>query len=294
MSTRNYRSPTAETGQDTGTKEQAKQTAGTAAEQGRHVADVAKDEARQVTSEAKHQARNLVGEVRTQVEDQSRTQRDRLVSTLRTFGDDLEQMSSKSEPGMASDLVRQGAERVRNFTDNMAGREPSELLDEVRNFARRRPGTFLLGALVAGMVAGRLARGARDADNGSGAGTTAYDDLRAQGGSPATSGYPTGARVGAAGVGTGSSGVSPASRPGASVESGYGVRPSDPLGDPMQGTGSRSGTGDPLGGRDPLATEDPLRAGDRPWSEDPLRGDDPLRSEDQPRSSDDPTRRGPA
>ena len=35
-------------------------------------------------------------------------------------------------------------------------------LDEVRSFARRRPGTFLLAAAAAGLVAGRLTRGAVD------------------------------------------------------------------------------------------------------------------------------------
>ena len=42
-------------------------------------------------------------------------------------------------------------------------RDPGELLDEVRGIARRKPGTFLLGALAAGVVAGRLTRGAVDA-----------------------------------------------------------------------------------------------------------------------------------
>ena len=33
---------------------------------------------------------------------------------------------------------------------------------EVRNFARRRPGAFLIGAAVAGLAAGRLTRGLKD------------------------------------------------------------------------------------------------------------------------------------
>ena len=45
-------------------------------------------------------------------------------------------------------------------------REPADLLDEVRNFARRRPGTFLIGAAVAGLAAGRLTRGLKDQGNG--------------------------------------------------------------------------------------------------------------------------------
>jgi hypothetical protein len=46
------------------------------------------------------------------------------------------------------------------------------VLEEVRSFARRRPGTFLLAAAAAGLVAGRLTRGAvddkRDTSSGNG------------------------------------------------------------------------------------------------------------------------------
>ena len=41
----------------------------------------------------------------------------------------------------------------------MADRDPGALLDEVRSFARRKPGTYLAIALGAGVLAGRLTRG---------------------------------------------------------------------------------------------------------------------------------------
>ena len=62
--------------------------------------------------------------------------------------------------GLAAEVARQAAERARSFSSSIDGREPAELLDDLRGFARRRPGLFLLGALAAGVVAGRLARGA--------------------------------------------------------------------------------------------------------------------------------------
>jgi hypothetical protein len=63
---------------------------------------------------------------------------------------------------MAVDLAREVSERVRSFGSHLEGREPGQLLDEARDFARRRPGTFLLGALAAGVVAGRLFRATAD------------------------------------------------------------------------------------------------------------------------------------
>lgn len=196
-------------GQDTGIKDQAKdatrtaadegrETARTAASEGKHVAGVAKDEAANVLEESKQQARNLLDEARTQVDEQSRTQRDRLVSTLRTFGDDVEKMSrgEQAPGGMAQDLARQLSERAKELGDRMDGREPAELLDEVRAFARRRPGTFLLGAVAAGMLAGRLTRGAKDANQQGSttelATSSPYDDVRgtATGTPTAGTGYP--------------------------------------------------------------------------------------------------------
>ncbi len=43
-------------------------------------------------------------------------------------------------------------------SDWLAQRDPGSLLHEVKSFARRKPGVFIAGALVAGVVAGRLTR----------------------------------------------------------------------------------------------------------------------------------------
>jgi hypothetical protein len=158
--------PSGETGSSAaGAKEQAKATAGTAADEGRRVAGVAQDEAQRVASEAKFQTQYLLGQATSQVEEQSRTQKDRLVGTLRTLSDDLDQMAGRSEGGVATDLVREVAGRARGLTSTLDAREPRELLEEVRAYARRRPGTFLVGALLAGVVAGRLTRGAKEAQS---------------------------------------------------------------------------------------------------------------------------------
>lgn len=144
-------------------------TASAVADQGRHVAGTAKEETQNVAGTAAAQARGVVSDtvrqVSEQVNDQAATQRDRLSETLRTLGDDLEQMASQQPgpgSGMAVDLAREVSERVRALGSHLEGREPGQLLDETRDFARRRPGTFLLGALAAGVVAGRLFRATAD------------------------------------------------------------------------------------------------------------------------------------
>ncbi len=153
-----------------GAQEKAQQVAGTAADEGRHVASTARDEAQNVAAEARSQSKNLMSEATSQLDEQSRTQKQRLAGTMRTFSDDLEQMST-GQSGLASDVARQVADRTRSLSSHLDEREPNELMDEFRDFARRRSGTFLLGALVAGVVAGRLTRGARAAQSDSGSGS---------------------------------------------------------------------------------------------------------------------------
>ena len=65
--------------------------------------------------------------------------------------------------GVATDLARQAADRAGQAASWLQDREPEDLLEDVRAFARRRPGAFLGIALAAGVVAGRLTRGIKAA-----------------------------------------------------------------------------------------------------------------------------------
>ena len=241
MTTTNY--PGDPAGAASGDKrEQAKEVAGTAADQSKHVADVAKGEAQYVAGEAKYQVKNVMGDARMQVDEQSRTQRDRLVETMRTFSDDLEQMASQGgREGMATDVARQVAGKARDWSSQLEGREPSELLDEVRNYARRKPGAFLLGALVAGVVAGRVTRGAKEAQSDT---SSTYDQPRGTAtGAPLTgTGVPPTSPVYPAGAGTGVTGSAPQGTD-PLLDPGYGA------GTGMPPTGTGAHTDQPLSGR---------------------------------------------
>lgn len=128
-----------------------------------NLAGTTREEAANVAAEAKAQARNVLDDARTMIDDQTRSQRDRLVESARGFSGDLEQMAEAGPDGMAGDVARQVADKLRSLSEHLDGREPSDLLEDVRDFARRRPGVFLLGALGAGVAFGRLARGTKDA-----------------------------------------------------------------------------------------------------------------------------------
>jgi hypothetical protein len=72
-----------------------------------------------------------------------------------------------STSGPAHDLLHQATGKVEELAGWLQDREPADLLEEVRSFARRKPGTFLLGAALAGVVAGRLTSGVKAAHSSS-------------------------------------------------------------------------------------------------------------------------------
>lgn len=150
-------------------REEATDVARTAAQAGGGVVDTAGEEARRVVKETTRQARNLVEEGRTQLTDQAREGQRKAAGSLHTLADQLHDMSEKTEgTGIAPDLVRQAADRTRTVASWLEEREPGDLLTEVRAFARRKPGVFLAGAAIAGVLAGRLTRGVVAAQSDSG------------------------------------------------------------------------------------------------------------------------------
>jgi len=140
-------------------KERAAEVKDTSVAAGQHVAGVAKDELHKVGSETKQQAKDLYRQTQSELADQAASQQKRVASGIRTLGDEFGSMAEKSETqGVASDLAHQAASRAAGVADWLDQRDPGALLDEVKGFARRRPGMFIAIAAVAGVVAGRLTR----------------------------------------------------------------------------------------------------------------------------------------
>ncbi|GAB3551118.1 hypothetical protein GCM10027404_19640 [Arthrobacter tumbae] len=140
-------------------KDEAKDVGRQGADAARGVAQTAGSEAKNVAHEAGAQARNLVGELGSDLKSQAGTQQQRVSDGLRSLSDELNTMAQSSESGTAQHLVQQAAQRTGSAASWLEGRDPGSLLDEVTGFARRKPGTFLLVAAGAGLLAGRLARG---------------------------------------------------------------------------------------------------------------------------------------
>lgn len=140
-------------------KDEAASVAGDAREGTQQVAATAKDEAQHVAQETQQQIRDLYHQVRSELSSQGSDQQSRAAGGLRTLADDLGGMADHADSGVGGDLARQAAQRTRTAADWLEAREPGDVVAELTSYARRRPGAFLAGAAVLGLVAGRLTRG---------------------------------------------------------------------------------------------------------------------------------------
>ncbi len=139
-----------------------------ALERGGDVAAVAKDELARLANEARSEVQSLWSNASGQLRDQAATGQQQLSELLHSLAGELGEMASKSEnTGPLTALAKQAAARGGELSHWLANSEPSDVLTQVRRFARRRPFVFLASAAVAGVVVGRLGRGlmaANDSD----------------------------------------------------------------------------------------------------------------------------------
>ena len=123
-------------------------------------AHTAMEHTRQLGDEIAGQARNVAGQVRERLSGEAQSQNDRLATTLRHLSDELETMR-KNAPGdsLAAAVVQRLSEGSRQAADYLRENGPDGMLREVQEYARRKPGTFLLTSAVAGFVIGRVGKG---------------------------------------------------------------------------------------------------------------------------------------
>ncbi len=200
---------TATTAQDAkDMKGNAAQVGQTAKDKGAEVASTAADQAKNVAGETKYQAQQLLQETQTQVREQAGTQKDKAAGGLRSISDELRSLADGTTPGapsgMVTDLARQASDKMQEIAGWLESKEPGDLLDEIRSLARRKPGSFLLGAAVAGVAAGRLTRGAVDAKRNESSTTSSYDGAASQAYAGST---PAGTSTGAPWAGTTTPGI---------------------------------------------------------------------------------------
>ena len=150
-------------------KDEARGVAHEGVEGGKHVAAVGADQAKQVAGEAGHQAKALLGQAQSELVDHASSQQTRVADQLHSLSSQLGSMASKSdEEGLAKDLAQQASQQIGSVAHWLSEREPGDLLSELKDFGRRKPGTFLAVAAGLGLLAGRMTRGVKEGTPGQG------------------------------------------------------------------------------------------------------------------------------
>lgn len=139
-------------------KDAASDVAGGAKEAGARVASTGKEQASRVAKDAMGQARDLYGQATSQLSEQAGVQQQKAAGTLHTFADDLGSMSQGAQGGLAAELVQNLETRTRDIAGWLERHSPEDALDEVKQFAARRPGVFIALAAASGIVAARLTK----------------------------------------------------------------------------------------------------------------------------------------
>lgn len=147
--------------------EEAKSLAGTAQQEAQSVSQTAKEQLADVAGEAKRQASQLVDQASTGLQQQAETQTQRAAQMLRDYDSEVQALLD-GRPQDAPHLVQrlqQGSGQLSGLADRLDQRGPQGLLSDVEDFARRRPGLFLLGCALAGFAATRVLRASKQAQD---------------------------------------------------------------------------------------------------------------------------------
>lgn len=143
-------------------KSAAKDVAGDTKDAARSVAGTAKSEAVSVKDDALREGASLLREAQGALSSQASDQVQRLSGAVSSVSSDLDRLSrgEQLDQGVTTELAGQLNARVQSAASWLEGKEPADLLDELKGFARRRPLAFLGIAAGVGLLAGRLTRGA--------------------------------------------------------------------------------------------------------------------------------------
>jgi len=172
-------------------KASAQEVAGAAASSASQVAGEAKEHARRLTQDALGQAQGLAQQARGEAMGRADEGTRKAAGSLRTLSTQFRALSEgrPHEAGPLGDLTRSATDQLSSFAQRLDEGGVENLMQDVRRFARRRPGMFLLACAGAGFVAGRVARAERSVHSADSSPSYRELDLRDR------QAFPTGGNV---------------------------------------------------------------------------------------------------
>lgn len=112
----------------------------------------------QLTSQAGEKARGFVSQGLERTAEA-------LANVSKMVGDTAPGIEERLGPEYG-DYARRAAGAIEDVANNIAGKDPDELIDDTRTFIRNSPGIALAGAAVVGFVVARLVKTGLASDNG--------------------------------------------------------------------------------------------------------------------------------
>jgi hypothetical protein len=141
-------------------KAESAEVAETAKQAGKDVMSEVSEQSSAVAHTAKDQIQQLATQTRQELKAQSEQRGEQVAVRLQTWAGQLKALAEGrvEDAGELRALVGDAQQRLESYASSLRERGPDGVLQDVRRFARRRPGMFLLAAGVTGFAIGRLVK----------------------------------------------------------------------------------------------------------------------------------------
>ena len=132
-----------------------------AGDQAKGLAETGKEEVAKVAGELRTETSRMMDEARTTARGRAESQLGTWATMLGDMSGELDQMGRNARPdGMLAMLAHDGATAMRSLSERLQSGGMDGAMNDVRRFARQRPGAFLAGVFAIGIIAGRVTRNA--------------------------------------------------------------------------------------------------------------------------------------
>ena len=141
---------------------------------GQQVTEQAKQHSQQLAHQTRQQASQLASrgteQVKSQLANQKHDASQRMVPVQSALRETAQQLRKQGQ-GSVGGYADRAADQVERFSTYLRETEVDEIMEEVRSFARRRPGLFLGSAAAVGFFATRFLKSSSEEQGTSGYGT---------------------------------------------------------------------------------------------------------------------------
>jgi gas vesicle protein len=141
-------------------KAESAEVADTAKQAGKEVMSEVSEQTTAVARTAKDQFGQLAAQTRQELKAQSEQRGEQLAARLQTWAGQMKALveGRVDDAGDLRGLIGDAQHRLESYALSLRERGPDGVMQDVRGFARRRPGMFLLAAGATGFAIGRIVK----------------------------------------------------------------------------------------------------------------------------------------